>query len=102
MSAPVDVTAPPWPVVGECYGHKLPDDTCRQCDGSHGHQWMAWHEAPQVGRRTSVVGGQSGPGIPVRCTDCGGRKCDAAECMERRHHRGPHLGLTDHIREVGS
>lgn len=80
----------PWPIVGECFSSHRPDHSCPQCDGSHDHQWVAWHDAPQVSRGTSVTGGHSGPGLPVRCTVCGGRKCDMSACMLRRHHGGDH------------
>lgn len=79
------MTAAPWPEVPECHwpavslvaaGH-----TCRQCDGSHEHEWVAWPDAPAAER---------GHGVPVRCRDCGGRKCDMAACRLRRHHRGDH------------
>ena len=84
----------PWPIVGECHwpapslvrqGH-----TCPQCDGSHEHEWVAWHDAPSNGAGGSVTGKSSGPGIPVRCRACGGRKCDVDNCRLRRHHREEH------------
>lgn len=90
-------TPPPWPIVSECHypapslvkqGH-----SCPQCDASHDHEWAAWHDAPQAdpyGHGTTVTGGSSGPGIPVRCVTCGGRKCDLGSCLLRRHHRGDH------------
>lgn len=77
----------PWPIVGECYGHRpkagkgiepmLAAASCRQCNGDHEHEWLAWASAPGW-----VAGG---PGIPVRCRVCGGRKCDAEGCDRRRH-----------------
>jgi hypothetical protein len=81
---------PPWPVVPECYKHTNPDETCPQCDGSHEHVWKAWLDAPKTGSGSAVVGGTSGPGVPVRCTVCGGRKCDLSNCSGRRHHAPPH------------
>jgi hypothetical protein len=100
MPATTAETAP-WPIVGECYGHPA-GGSCTQCDGSHPHRWKAWTGAPRVGAGTVVVGGTSGPGLPVRCVECGTRKCDAPVCAERRHHRGPHLGLDGSVREVGT
>jgi hypothetical protein len=82
-------TEPPWPVVDECHSTR-PEHRCAQCDGAHEHQWVAWHDAPHPSPGTSVVGRSSGPGIPVRCKTCGGRKCDVSDCMLRRHHGGPH------------
>jgi hypothetical protein len=77
----------PWPDVGECYGHRNPDDGCQQCDGSHEHRW---------------VEGPANYGVPVRCSICGGRKCDVDDCWERRHHQGPHISVVDgSVREVG-
>lgn len=85
----------PWPVVGECYGDvSHPGKVCPQCDGSHEHRWLAWPEAPQ-----SI---KAGYGVPVRCTVCGGRKCDDALCMNRRHHSDPHTGYDGSIRKVGA
>jgi hypothetical protein len=97
----------PWPVVDECYGHRTTkqrgdaEPTCPQCDGSHRHRWLAWHQAPQVAPGTSCVVQMSGPGLPVRCAQCGTRKCDDPVCTERRHHRGPHHGLDDSVRGIG-
>lgn len=94
-------TDPPWPVVGECH-YPAPslvrqNHTCPQCDGSHDHEWVAWRDAPGIrpdlgeeGERSRVVGKESGPGVPVRCRTCGGRKCDVNDCRARRHHAGPH------------
>lgn len=87
----------PWPIVRECHypapslvkqGHE-----CPQCDGSHDHEWVAWHEAPHPApdlTGSSLVGKSSGPGIAVRCRVCGGRKCDLPSCLLRRHHGGNH------------
>lgn len=91
---------PPWPNVPECYGHRG-GDSCRQCDGSHKHLWRAWHQVPEVAPGIALVGQSSGPGLPVRCADCGARKCDDPRCFERRHHRGPHLNFDGSLREVG-
>jgi hypothetical protein len=87
LDAGIDLTPmlvnaePPWPVVGECHSDHLPEHSCRQCDGSHDHDWVAWREP---------LGGLTGPGVPVRCRTCGARKCDRPDCLLRRHHRGPH------------
>lgn len=75
---------PPWPVVGECHSDHRPDHSCRQCDGSHDHEWIAWRDP------VGPVLGLTGPGLPVRCKTCGARKCDRSDCLLRRHHRGPH------------
>ena len=92
----------PWPVVGECHGHR-DGSTCLQCDGSHDHEWAAWRGAPRVEGLlgTSVVGGHSGPGIPVRCRICGGRKCDVPVCVSRRHHLDPHTTIDGEFYKVG-
>lgn len=71
----------PWPVVAECYTH-ADGTTCRQCDGSHEHQWKAWN--PEHGHAIDTTTN----GVPVRCVDCGARKCDMPACMLRRHHYG--------------
>jgi len=39
--------------------------------------------------------------VVVRCVVCGGRRCDVAGCLERRHHRGPHLLVSGELRQVG-
>lgn len=93
-------TPMPWPDVPECYtgapsliaaGH-----SCRQCDGSHAHRWATW--TPPAGHPLSF-----GPGLPSRCVDCGGRKCDMTECWERRHHHGPHVNIDGQVlRMVGA
>ena len=87
---------PPWPIVAECHGRApsrvAQGHSCAQCDGSHDHQWVAWHEAPRTGSDSgsTVVGKSSGPGIPVRCKVCGARKCDQPDCRLRRHHAEDH------------
>lgn len=82
-------TRAPWPEVGECYGHRDPTEICSQCDGSHDHHW--------------AVGAATAMGVPARCVVCGARKCDVAECWERRHHRSPHLSIVDgSTRAVGA
>lgn len=83
------------PDVRECFGHPvkrhpsqadLTRSQCDQCNGSHDHDWVSC--------ATIFAGG----GIPVRCHVCGARKCDTLGCIERRHHRGPHLA---HDRVLG-
>lgn len=86
VAEPVTAGAP-WPIVAECHGHRG-GVTCPQCDGTHEHHWKAWKDAPTSGSGSAVVGGVSGPGVPVRCTSCGGRKCDIPNCRLRRHHLG--------------
>jgi hypothetical protein len=72
----------PWPIAWECHSDLEPDHSCPQSDGSHVHAWVAWPDAPaQV---------TAGPGTPVRCKTCGGRKCDIPTCLLRRHHGGDH------------
>jgi len=84
-------TGAPWPIVGECFSSRLPDHECPQCDETHDHQWKAWHDAPKApGGTWSDVGDVTGPGIPVRCKVCGGRKCDRPACMRIRHHDSDH------------
>jgi hypothetical protein len=80
------------PDVMECYGLASHRDggTCAQCDGSHHHEWV----------RCLVVHGDR-PDIARRCRICGGRGCDAA-CIERRHHRGPHIAPNGAMRQVGA
>ena len=94
MTAETHTPDAPWPIVGECYwpaqGLVDQNHTCGQCDGSHAHVWVAWHDAPGNRAGGSVVGGSSGPGLPVRCRVCGGRKCDTAACRLRRHHHDDH------------
>lgn len=88
----------PWPVVSECYGEvshrKDEQKSCPQCDGSHEHEWIAWHDRPD-----SFFGPY---GVPVRCRVCGGRKCDHANCLNRRHHRDPHVGYDGSVEKVGA
>lgn len=76
----------PWPLVWECHSDTVlhPDHRCPQSNGSHDHQWVAWHHP------IPSILGLTGPGIPVRCKVCGGRKCDLSTCMLRRHHGGDH------------
>lgn len=87
----------PWPIVNECHWPApslvKQNHSCPQCDGSHEHEWIAWHDAPHPASDptgSSLVGRTSGPGIPVRCRICGGRKCDIDACRLRRHHREEH------------
>jgi hypothetical protein len=79
-----------WPDVPECYGHR-DGSVCAQCDGSHDHQWI--EGAPPYPSSTA---------IPVRCSVCGGRKCDWSACWERRHHRGPHVLIDGTFEKVGT
>ena len=75
----------PWPIVWECHQRFKDGHRCPQSDGSHDHIWAAW-ENPDPAVLTVV-----GPGVPVRCRVCGGRKCDMPRCRLRRHHVGePH------------
>lgn len=64
----------PWPVVNECHGSQLPHHECPQCAWVHQHVWVAW---PSSGDPS---------GVPVRCSKCGGRKCDREMCGLQRHH----------------
>jgi hypothetical protein len=80
------------PLAAECHGHTPPKlggvylQDCLQCDGRHRHEWV----------ECVVPSGQ----IAFRCVFCGGRKCDM-DCIERRHHAGPHLSPEGKIRMVG-
>jgi len=94
------------PVVGldlpddlECYGnHRTKSaitlygdvSSCAQCDGRHAHQWVDCLVVYKDGRNN----------LAHRCRVCGGRQCDV-ECMERRHHAGPHLSPDGELRPVG-
>lgn len=80
------MAAQPWPVVGECLGHKR-DESCAQCDGSHEHLW--------------AKGEDHGYGAAVRCRCCGARKCDRPDCMSRRHHRDPHITFRGTVVAIG-
>lgn len=78
------------PDVRECFGHK--GASCEQCNGSHAHVWV---QCARVGKY---------PGdrrYPVRCRVCGARKCDVPDCIERRHHRSPHMSATGILYPVG-
>jgi hypothetical protein len=79
------------PDVRECYGAASHRDggVCSQCDGSHKHEWI----------RCLVIHGDV-PAVARRCRICGGRACDVS-CIERRHHRGPHIAPNGAMREVG-
>lgn len=68
----------PWPVVGECFSSRVDGHECPQCAWVHEHDWVAW---------TSSTKGSAWPpfGTPIRCTKCGGRKCDREDCAEQRH-----------------
>ena len=79
----------PWPLVSECFSSAQPDHPCRQCDGSHVHQWIAGEFADPAA------------GIAVRCRICGARKCDRAECILRRHHKGHHLDADVGLPDLG-
>lgn len=80
----------------ECYGnHRTPSAialygdvwACPQCDGRHAHVWVrVW--VPE--HRDHAW----------RCRECGGRRCDV-DCMERRHHQGPHMAPDGSLRPVG-
>lgn len=76
----------PWPIVWECHSNTKyhPGHSCPQSDGSHVHDWIAWHNPDPV------ILHVSGPGLPVRCKVCGGRKCDMPTCRLRRHHGEDH------------
>lgn len=63
----------PWPVVDECQASHREDHECPQCAWQHEHDWVAWPNQADLN------------GIPIRCSKCGGRKCDHDECALRRH-----------------
>lgn len=88
------------PDVPECYGHVRrvngipepdPFTSCPQCDGRHHHEWVDCLVVYGHGERSDLA---------HRCDICGGRRCDV-DCMERRHHRGPHMSPTGELRPVG-
>ena len=94
------------PDVGECYGHVKrtngvpepdPFTTCGQCDGRHRHQWTECLVLTK-GSKSLIAGTLIGHAR--RCLVCGGRQCDA-ECLERRHHAGPHMAPDGSLRPVG-
>lgn len=70
----------PWPAVDECHSSNIPDHECPQCAWTHIHTWVAW----------TYPGPGLEPGVPIRCTKCGGRKCDQETCALQRHHDGDH------------
>jgi hypothetical protein len=77
------------PEVPECHGHNTAPFGCLQCDGSHRHEWVeCWL---QTFRGLVSVN---------RCVFCGARKCDM-DCIERRHHVGPHISPDGKLRMVG-
>lgn len=80
------------PDVGECFGHhsRRGAQSCPQCNGGHRHEWVDC---------LVVHGGH--PAVARRCRICGGRACDVA-CIERRHHKGPHIAPNGIMRQVGS
>jgi hypothetical protein len=67
----------PWPINSECHSAHVVGHDCEQCRPSHAHSWKPWMKAP--GWVTA------GPGVPVRCSWCGARKCDVSDCDQRRH-----------------
>lgn len=80
----------PWPDVNECHGHLDRWASCKQCNGQHDHVWVAL-----------VIHGGVMAAVAVRCEVCGGRKCDVVDCIERRHHQGPHMNPQGAMRAVG-
>lgn len=68
----------PWPDVSECHSSRISDHECPQCAWEHEHDWVAWN---RVGNRADV---------PIRCSKCGGRKCDRDDCAQRRHTHTHH------------
>lgn len=79
-----DGSTAPWPEVFECHSKHVDGHECPQCAWEHEHVWVAW-------TKPNAIGG--GPGIPIRCIKCGGRKCDAADCALQRHTH-THEGVT--------
>lgn len=67
------------PDVAECFDGHLLGHRCPQDDGGHDHVW-----------RLCVPEGAPYARVAARCQVCGGRRCDAPGCSERRHHRAPH------------
>lgn len=66
----------PWPVVDECFSSHRPGHECPQCAWGHEHDWVAWDSEAAPGNRRET---------PIRCSKCGGRKCDLDLCAGRRH-----------------
>ena len=100
MTSTLPIVGRDLPEASECYGHVRrvngipepdPFTSCPQCDGRHDHRWT---ECLVVDKR-----GEN-PAHARRCWLCGGRQCDA-ECVERRHHAGPHLSPAGEFRPVG-
>lgn len=74
--------ARPWPLVAECHSRHVDGHECPQCAWKHEHDWVAWIE-PR--------GPEWPPGsVPVRCSKCGGRKCDQDLCPKQRHDGHSH------------
>jgi hypothetical protein len=77
----------PWPIGWE---------TDPRIDDGHLHEWETVLLAPGPGQRVEEV---------VRCVTCHAPRCGASveadPCMERRHHRCPHLTLDGQIEPVG-
>lgn len=90
----------PWPDMPECHGHVDRWGCCRQCDGSHAHEWDQSPSADEVADLNAA--GIHVGSIAVRCVICGARKCDVDGCLERRHHGGPHLLTNGRVRAIGS
>lgn len=65
---------PPWPEVGECHSGHVEGHECPQCAWEHEHDWVAWTHPDAIEY-----------GVPIRCSKCGGRKCDRDDCAEQRH-----------------
>lgn len=80
-----DGSLSPWPEVAECYGSHRGDHECPQCAWEHEHDWVAWTARRDGGRR---------PGMPIRCSKCGGRKCDQDGCALRRHTHTHDAGVS--------
>lgn len=71
------LSAEPWPQIPECHSRHVGGHECPQCAWEHEHDWVAW-TCPGLGRAFS---GQT----PIRCSKCGGRKCDLDLCPQQRH-----------------
>lgn len=79
----VSACGAPWPVLNECHSIRLGGHECPQCAWEHEHDWVAW-----TSDQTRLARGDTS--VAIRCTKCGGRKCDRDSCGLQRHHEGDH------------
>jgi len=75
----------PWPVVRECFSDHVEGHECPQCAWEHEHDWVAWVHPQGSSWALNAV--------PIRCSKCGGRKCDLDACPEQRHRHAHDEGV---------